>query len=119
MADALWPPLDGSLSVIPDFIDFHEKHNASRPWAIFPSRTNPTNTETISFAEFAQATHNVAHAYRPGRKGPEGEVIGVLLNCDTVHYLAVSMGLVRGGLVVRNLVILVGLPSHSPHSSLS
>ena len=101
MADIAYPPLDGSLPAIPGFVDFNEKHNANRPWAIFPSRTSPSSTETLSFADFAQATHTIAHAYRPGRQGPEGQVIGVLLNCDTIQYLPIIAGLVRAGLVVR------------------
>ncbi|TCD66635.1 putative NRPS-like protein biosynthetic cluster [Steccherinum ochraceum] len=93
------PPMDGTLNVLPGFVDFHAKFNPSLPWAKFEA-SNPSGVEMIDFAEFARATHRVAHALRPGREGRrDGEVIAVLIHCDTILYLALLAGMVRAGLV--------------------
>ncbi|KAJ3537775.1 hypothetical protein NM688_g6625 [Phlebia brevispora] len=93
------PPLDGSLAVLPGFVDFHTEHNAERPWAKFSS---PTGGEVaaVSFDEFGWATHRVAHLLRPNREGPDGQVVGVLIHCDVLLYVAIIVGIVRAGLVV-------------------
>ena len=94
------PPVDGSISVFPGFVDFHAEHNPARPWVLFPSFDDPSRPSSISFAELANATHRIAHRARPGRKGPEGSVIGLLINCDAILYATLLYGLVRAGLVV-------------------
>ena len=98
------PPLDGSLDVLPGFVDFHAAHNADYPWAVFPSSNG--GIDSISFSEFAKATHRMAHALRPDRVGADGEVVATIVNCDSVHYVALLVGLVRAGLVVSTLVVL-------------
>ncbi|EKM50221.1 uncharacterized protein PHACADRAFT_153694 [Phanerochaete carnosa HHB-10118-sp] len=92
------PPLDGSIPVIPAFIDFHAEHNPDRPWAIL-SAGHEKPSEAVSFAEFARATHRVAHKLRPDRSGPENAVVAVVVNCDSVVYLALLAGMIRAGLV--------------------
>lgn len=94
------PPLDGSVFVLPGFIDFHAEHNPSLPWVLFPSRTG-AGPEAISFGAFAQATHRMAHALRPDRQGKDGEIVAVIAHCDTILYLALLAGIVRAGLTVR------------------
>jgi acyl-CoA synthetase (AMP-forming)/AMP-acid ligase II len=96
------PPVDGSITVIPGFVDFHATHNADRTWAIFPSDKNPSGTSTISFGEFARATHRVAHHVRPNRAGPEREVVVVFAHTDAVLYNALLAGMMRAGIIVRN-----------------
>lgn len=93
-----YPPLDGSLDVLPGFVDFQATHNPNLPWAKFPSIHDPTQATAISYAEMAKATHRVAHVVRPDRAGKEGEIVGILVNCDTVSYLALMIGMVRAGL---------------------
>lgn len=95
-------PLDGSVNVLPGFVDFHAKHNASRPWVKFPSIGNPGESTSLSFGDFAKATHRIAHALRPGRAGDDGEVVAVFIHCDTVLYLGLLAGLVRAGFVVSS-----------------
>lgn len=94
------PPLDGSLTLTPGFVDFHAKHNANLPWAVFPSRDDPTKIDSVSFAELAKASHRIAHRARPGRTGSDGEVVGLLIHCDALLYAAIIHGLARAGLVV-------------------
>ncbi|KAI0085165.1 hypothetical protein BDY19DRAFT_909277 [Irpex rosettiformis] len=93
------PPLNGSLTLTPGFVDFHAKHNANLPWAVFPSRDGPTKLDSVSFGELAKASHRIAHRARPGREGTEGEVVGLLIHCDALLYAAIIHGLARAGLV--------------------
>ncbi|KIP07411.1 hypothetical protein PHLGIDRAFT_105771 [Phlebiopsis gigantea 11061_1 CR5-6] len=91
-----FPPSDGSVSVIPGFVDFQAHHNADRPWVLFPSGS-PVGS--ISFREFADATHRVAHHFCPDKRRVHGEVVALIINCDVVLYLAVVCGLVRAGFI--------------------
>ncbi|KAI0802060.1 hypothetical protein BC629DRAFT_1496418 [Irpex lacteus] len=93
------PPADGSVSVLPGFLDFHAEHNPNRPWVIFPSDSQASGTSSISFGEFAKATHRVAHHVRPGRQGSELQVVGIVAHTDAVLYMAVIVGLMRAGIV--------------------
>ena len=94
------PPLDGSVTVLPGLVDFHATHNPQHIWCSLASDTDSI-ISSISFLEFARATHRVAHALRPSRGGTENETVAVLVNCDTVLYLALIPGMIRAGLIVR------------------
>ena len=102
------PPLDGSLDVLPGFIDFHAEHNPDLPWALLAPRSTEEPTP-IPFIEFSNATHRVAYAVRRDPDAPAPEVVALLLNCDTVLYLAVLAGVVRAGLIVSLLISFVRL----------
>ncbi|KAI0087789.1 hypothetical protein BDY19DRAFT_994681 [Irpex rosettiformis] len=93
------PPVYGSLSVVPGFVDFHAQHNPDRPWAIFPSDTSPSGTSSISFQEFAHATHRVAHHVRPERQGNELEVVVIVAHTDAVLYVSLLAGMMRAGVI--------------------
>ncbi|KAH8102917.1 hypothetical protein BXZ70DRAFT_1057354, partial [Cristinia sonorae] len=92
-------PVDGSVFVFPGFIDFHAEHTPSNPWAVFQSAHDPGKIDSISYSQLAEATHRVAHALRPGRQGKEQEVVAIIINCDTVQYVATMAGMRRAGLV--------------------
>lgn len=96
-------PLDGSLPTLPDLADFHATYHRDAPWLMYPSKEQGGRPETISYGEMARASHRVAHILRPGRRGPEREVIALILNVDTVLYAAAMLGLMRAGFVVRTL----------------
>ena len=104
------PPLDGSISVIPGFIDWQAKHNPHKKCAIFPSSTSPTGVDFITFDEFCKATHRVAHAVRPGRAGEEGEVVAVVIHTDALLYIALLAGMIRAGLVVSRILFATYMP---------
>ncbi|KAH9946609.1 hypothetical protein B0H21DRAFT_693457 [Amylocystis lapponica] len=89
------PPIDGTVSLIPGLLDFHAEHNPNHPMFTFHS----TDFPSISFLEFAQATHRISHILCPTRSEPEGEIIAVLVHCDTVLYDALLVGIVRAGMV--------------------
>ena len=96
----LFPPLDGSIPALPGFVDFHVKHNPTREWVrLAPDGDSPARS--LTFTELADATHRVARAFRPDGARTQGEVIAILIHCDTVLYLALIIGLVRAGFVVR------------------
>ena len=94
------PPRDGSITVMPGFVDFQAQHRPNDPWVIFPSKTEPQAIESVSFSELAEASHRIAHFVRPEKKGNDGEVVAVFIHCDTILYLALLAGLVRAGFVV-------------------
>lgn len=94
------PPVDGSVT-LPELLDFHCKHNADLPMYIFPNEGSLEAT-TISFLEFGRACHRAASILRPGRGGPDKQVVAVIALSDTILYQAIVMGLMRAGLVVRH-----------------
>ena len=96
----LLPPLDGSIPILPDFIDFQAEHNGARPCVVWPTAGSPTGTRALTFAEFSDASHRLAHILRPGRTGKDGESIGVLIHTDVLLYMAVLAGMFRAGLIV-------------------
>jgi hypothetical protein len=106
-SEVVIPPVDGTLLTLYDFVDFQKKHNADHPWVMFPSPDDRSTVASISFAELEEASHRIAHMVRPGRKGPDGEVVALILHTDTVLYLAVVIGLSRAGLVVGFLSLIV------------
>lgn len=97
------PLLDASTSVLPGLVDYRADNNPHHPWVVFPSLENSTKSASISFLEFSFATHKIAHVLRPDRSGPEQEVVAMLLNCDTILYIAAMAAMFRAGMVVRFL----------------
>lgn len=112
-----FPPLDGSISVLPGFVDFHAAHNPDRPFAVFPPSPD-LSVSAVSFAEFAQATHRVARALQPDGHARSGEVVAILVNCDALLYVALIVGAVRAGLVVSETlcVMTISWLTHARHS---
>lgn len=101
----VYPPVDGSLKSVIDFVDFNAKHNAKSPWLVFPSAHSPDSLTSISFEEMAAASHRAAHFLRPGREGLDNHIVVLLIHTDVPHYLAMIMGIMRAGWVVGAAVI--------------
>lgn len=95
------PPLDGSLLTLLDFVDFHAEHNPDQPWLVYPSLRSDGGLAAITFKEMALATHRIASELRPGRQGPDEETFAIVLHTDNVLYVAVMLGVLRAGFVVR------------------
>jgi hypothetical protein len=96
-----YPPLDGSL-FLPEMIEFNAKHNPTHPfYAFYEERVN--DLCHVSHLEFYRACQRVAHAVRPNREGPDNTVIGIIANCDTILYQALTMGVIYAGHIVRHL----------------
>ncbi|KAH9939474.1 hypothetical protein B0H21DRAFT_780597 [Amylocystis lapponica] len=93
------PPLDGSVSVLPGFLDFRVQHSPEAPCYVFTD-PDPSSEDicSVSYLEFAQATHRIANVFRPGRTGSDGAVVAIVINTDTLFYHALTVGLIRAGL---------------------
>ncbi|KAL1690001.1 hypothetical protein GGG16DRAFT_103377 [Schizophyllum commune] len=88
--------LEENLS-IPAAVDFHLKHNPDFAFYVF---TEPDGTvREIANLEFARAVHRAAHALRPSREGVDGAIVAVIALSDTALYQAVTVGLMKAGLV--------------------
>lgn len=97
------PPLDEYFT-IPEAVDFHSEHNADHPMYAFSADDRPHIITTISYLEFARASHRVAHAARPrGASRKDGQVVAVIALVDTISYQAITVGLMRAGLVVGGI----------------
>ena len=94
------PPIDGSLSALIGYADWQAEHQPSEPLDVFLHPDDHKTVVSISYGEFAKATHRVAHFVRPNRVGQDGDVASMLLNTDTVIYQAMIVGLMRAGMVV-------------------
>lgn len=90
-------PLDGSIPVIPGFLDFHAKHNPNRSYYVFPLE-DPDIT-SISFNQFSNATHRAAHLLRPGGASTERTLVAILVHTDNVMYHALVVGAIRAGYI--------------------
>lgn len=96
--EPVFPPLDGSV-IIPESIDFNWQHNADLPMFAYETDGSSNVTE-ITFLEFGRACHRVARLVRPGRLGPDQEIVAFIALADTIVYQAVTVGLMIAGLVV-------------------
>jgi len=95
----VYPPLDGTV-LLSDLPDFNLQHNPTLPAFVYSSI--PNSITQISFLEYARACHRVAHVVRPNCAGPEGEIVALIANTDTILYQALVAGMVRAGVVVSN-----------------
>jgi len=98
------PPADGTVT-LPEAIDFHNEHNPDYPIWVF-NEDGKSEITKITHLEYGRACDRVAHWMRPGRRGPEGEIVAVVALSDTLLYHAVSIGLIRAGIIVRGLCFL-------------
>ncbi|KAH7912704.1 acetyl-CoA synthetase-like protein [Hygrophoropsis aurantiaca] len=94
----IYPPLDESV-FLPDVIDFHILNNSTIPIYVFPDDDAPHGVTDISFLEFGRAAHRAAYALRRERKGPDGQVIALVANTDSLLYHAIVAGAIIAGLV--------------------
>lgn len=103
-------PLDRSIPFA-GMVDFHAKHNPTRPYAILaPTSDAGGSTSNVSWLEFSRATHRAAHLINPivnGRQQiPAGKVIGIFALTDSIVYQAIVMGIVRSGNIVSALLFI-------------
>ncbi|KAF8901178.1 acetyl-CoA synthetase-like protein [Gymnopilus junonius] len=90
---------DNSLT-LPETIDFHIKHNPSNPLYVFSEDSKyESDVTNITYLEFGRATDRVAHYVRPSRAGADGQVVAFIALSDTLLFHAVTIGIMRAGLV--------------------
>ncbi|KAF7330079.1 Acetyl-CoA synthetase-like protein [Mycena kentingensis (nom. inval.)] len=87
-------PLDESLNV-GEIIEFHRIQKNLGAAYSFPSASGPCD---ITHFEFARAAHRAAHLLRPGRAGPEGEVVAIVALTDALVYQTIVAGSILAGL---------------------
>ncbi|KIJ59318.1 hypothetical protein HYDPIDRAFT_118655 [Hydnomerulius pinastri MD-312] len=92
------PLLDGSL-LFSDLVNFHMQKNGSLPIYVYANDKVPGSTTEITFLEFGRAAHRLARALRPARQGPEGQVVMLIANTDTLLHHTVVVGMSIAGLV--------------------
>ncbi|KAJ7718257.1 putative aminoadipate reductase [Mycena metata] len=89
-------PLDCSLNFA-DVLDLHiARSNQS---AIYSFADESGRITEISRFEFARAAHRAAHLLRPGRRGPEGQVMAIVALTDVLIYQTIVAGCIEAGLV--------------------
>nr|F8P9P5.2 RecName: Full=Adenylate-forming reductase Nps11; AltName: Full=Benzoic acid reductase; AltName: Full=Nonribosomal peptide synthase-like enzyme 11; Short=NRPS-like [Serpula lacrymans var. lacrymans S7.9]ANX99775.1 benzoic acid reductase [Serpula lacrymans] len=93
-----YPPVDGSL-LFPEIIAFNAEHNSNVPFFVFPEDGSANGVVSISHLEFYRACHRVAHALRPNRAGPDGEIIAIIAMTDTIQYFALLVGVIIAGYI--------------------
>jgi acyl-coenzyme A synthetase/AMP-(fatty) acid ligase len=108
-SDTEFPPLDGSITGVIGMLDWQVEHNPDKQCMIWPSADSPTGTKGVTNAEYAEATHRIAHILRAGSQNNEREVVAIVLHTDTLLYCALMAGCIRAGLVVRLLELLCAL----------
>ncbi|KAF9044199.1 putative aminoadipate reductase [Panaeolus papilionaceus] len=90
------PPLFGDVT-LPECVDFHTTHNPNEAMFVF-SEDGSSDITKITHLEFGRACDRFAHKIRPGRRGPEGDVVAVVALSDTLLYHAAVVGIIRAGL---------------------
>ncbi|KAL1743880.1 hypothetical protein HDZ31DRAFT_64623 [Schizophyllum fasciatum] len=82
---------------IPAAAEFNLEHNPDH--ACFVYAEPDGSVREVTYLEFGRAVHRAAHALRPGRQGKDGAVVAIIALSDTLLYHAVTIGLMKAGLV--------------------
>ncbi|KAI6042365.1 acetyl-CoA synthetase-like protein [Pisolithus marmoratus] len=107
----VYPPVDGSLFV-PEMLEYNARHSPDHSFFVYPDE--PTKELCIiSNLEFYRASQRVAHAVRPGRRGQDREVVGIVANVDSILYQVLFMGIIYAGLI-SYIIALPMSPRNSP-----
>ena len=96
-------PLEDNLPLA-DVVDFHLEHNPDK--TCYACAEPDGTVHEITYREFGRAVHRAAHALRPAQQGADGAVVAIIALSDTVLYHAITIGLMKAGLVVRRASIL-------------
>ncbi|KZT22888.1 acetyl-CoA synthetase-like protein [Neolentinus lepideus HHB14362 ss-1] len=92
-----YPPSDGSVAFA-ELVDLRLQHNPDRTYAVFPSDAPDGEPTHITYLEWCRAIHRVAHILRPKPNFEKREVVGIIVNCDTLMYTTTIVALMRAGL---------------------
>ncbi|KZT21262.1 acetyl-CoA synthetase-like protein [Neolentinus lepideus HHB14362 ss-1] len=92
------PPLDGSVAFA-ELVDFRLQHNSDRTFAVFPSDVSDGEPIHITYLEWCRAIHRVAHILRPKAEFESRQVVGIVVNCDTLMYSTIIVALIRAGFI--------------------
>lgn len=99
------PPIDGSVD-FPHFIDSFLEKDPGEIYATLAPPSGEGDLIHISWLEFVRATHRASHIMSPLMHGRpqtlEGNVIGIYAVMDNLVYIALILGIIRSGNIVRS-----------------
>jgi acyl-coenzyme A synthetase/AMP-(fatty) acid ligase len=86
-----------------ELIDYHLEHNPYDTFTVFPGESVGDEPSRISFLEFGRASHRFARAIYPDAPVKEREVVGIVVNADSLMWITALAGIVRAGATVSLL----------------
>lgn len=94
------PPLETEDFVLHELFDYQATHQAEHPYCAWLDDSSSSDQAVeMTNLEFNRASHRAAALL--SRDALDGEKVGLFALAHPVHYLAVFMGLLRLGVVVR------------------
>lgn len=98
------PPSDGSVP-LGLLVDYHLQHNPERDFSVLvdASEGGDELPVPVTYRHLALAVHRVAHRVNPTATLPQGTKVAILTSTDTIVNIALVLGILRAGLVVRSL----------------
>lgn len=96
------PPTDGSVA-LNQLVDYHLKTNPDAEFATLVDGSDGASepNASVSYKQLTHAVHRVAHIINPGAALPQGTRVAILTSTDTIVNIALVLGIMRAGLVVR------------------
>jgi acyl-CoA synthetase (AMP-forming)/AMP-acid ligase II len=85
-----------------EIIDYHADHNPGHPFTVFPGAAVGDDLSRISYLEFGRATQRFARAIYPDAPVKQREVVGVIVNADSLMWTTAVAGLIRAGSTVSD-----------------
>jgi acyl-coenzyme A synthetase/AMP-(fatty) acid ligase len=85
---------------VAELIDYHLEHNPDDSFAVFPGEHAGDEPSRISFLEFGRASHRFARTIYPDAPAKEKEVVGVVVNADSLMWITALAGIMRAGFTV-------------------
>jgi acyl-coenzyme A synthetase/AMP-(fatty) acid ligase len=99
-APAKLPDLNDHTIELARLIDWHVTHNPTHPYATFDPEEDGGDPPTMTFLEFGRGCHRLACAVAGQGPVEEGEIVALLIVCDSIMYNTTVAGLIRAGLTV-------------------
>jgi hypothetical protein len=90
------PPPTGA--VLAGLIQYRLDHSPKDAFVVFPSEDE--SFTSVTFRDFGRACHRFSLTVCPEAPVTRGEIVGLVVNCDTLMYQTAICGLVRAGLTV-------------------
>jgi hypothetical protein len=94
--DHVPPP---TSAVLAGLLQYRLDHHPDGGLNVYPSHTG--DADVVTYRDFALGCQRFMRAACPQAQVARGEVVGLLLQCDTLMYQTAICGLARAGLTVR------------------
>jgi acyl-CoA synthetase (AMP-forming)/AMP-acid ligase II len=104
MDTSVAPVPQATLQELPfaELIDYYAEHNPDHSFNVFPGAADGDALSRISFLEFGRAAQRFARAIYPDAPVKKREVVGLLVNADSIMWTAALAGLIRAGVTVSS-----------------